>query len=302
MRIIRHGAVLAGLLFAAGPVQGGPDTVRTEAGMQAETAGTAATGRGGLSRAILDGADVPRITAMIRDGADVNAPDAQGQVPLIAAIARDNVEVATLLLEKGAKTGAATPDGMPALAAAAIVGHPDMVQLLLDHGAPVNVRPENGMTPLSIACMATREEVMPHFAATLSDRTEVVKMLLAHGADPDVRSPDGLTLLMHMAVDGPPQIVGALLENGAQANATGPKDITALMLAAENGNVETIKVLLRHGANPAMKNGDGKTAQDFANASGQQAAAALLKTNPHGAPRGGNKKGPGRQAPEPPSK
>ncbi|HKB59770.1 MAG TPA: ankyrin repeat domain-containing protein [Gallionellaceae bacterium] len=241
---------------------------------------------GGLAQAILEGADVTRVQALIRQGADVNTPDAQGRVPLIAAIARDDVEIAALLLDKGARIGATGPDGMPALSAAAMVGHPEMVQLLLDRGASANAQPASGMTPLAIACMAARPEVMAHFSATLSDRTEVANILLNHGADPDVRSPDGLTLLMHMAVDGPAQIAALLLERGVQANATGPKDVTALMLAAQNGNVEVLKLLLRHGANRAMKDSKGRTALDLARAAGQQAAAELLQGKAHRRPHG----------------
>jgi ankyrin repeat protein len=149
--------------------------------------------------------DTNRIRALLRDGADVNAPQGDGMTalhwsalngdvdtmnillyagattepltrvgrytPLHLACSRGHGAVVARLLEAGSKPGALTETGVQPLHLAAQAGHPGAITALLDRGADVNARDEtHGRTPLVFAVSQNRLEAMA--------------LLLAKGADP----------------------------------------------------------------------------------------------------------------------
>ncbi len=101
----------------------------------AATVVTALTDR---DRALLDAArrgDAPRVEALVRDGADVNAATASGLTPLIEAAARGRTDVARRLIEAGADPDARHRELGTALDAAQRNGHRDIVEMLRRRGA-----------------------------------------------------------------------------------------------------------------------------------------------------------------------
>ena len=149
--------------------------------------------------------DGSRIRALLRDGADVNAPQGDGMTalhwtalngdldtvnvllyagaatepltrvgrytPLHLASSRGHAAVVSRLLEAGSKPGATTETGVQPLHLSAQAGNPDAVKALLERGANVNARDEtHGRTPLV-------------FAAA-NNRLEAMRVLLGKGADP----------------------------------------------------------------------------------------------------------------------
>lgn len=111
--------------------------------------------------------------------------------------------------------------------------------------------------------------------AVLGRHPEMARLLVEHGADPDVMSmgpgaPLESTVGL-LAATGKADALRMLLDLGADPDyrikATGPTPLMAALLA---GKLETARLLVERGADPALANGKGETASDFA-----VAAAAL---------------------------
>jgi ankyrin repeat protein len=67
------------------------------------------------------------------------------------------------------------------------------------------------------------------------------------------------------------------IRSGYDVNETSDGGYTALHAAAENNRLEVIRVLLEHGANPNAKVISGETPLAFAELTGCEEAAALLR-------------------------
>ncbi|HUF23567.1 MAG TPA: ankyrin repeat domain-containing protein [Vicinamibacterales bacterium] len=166
--------------------------------------------------------DTERVRALLREGADVNAPQGDGMTalhwsalngdvdtvsvlllagaaaepltrvgtytPLHLASARGHGAVVARLLEAGSRPGALTETGVQPLHLAAQAGDTGAITALLDRGADVNARDEtHGRTPLI-------------FAAS-QNRLEAMRVLLAKGADPR-RSTNVIDYRERAAADG----------------------------------------------------------------------------------------------------
>jgi hypothetical protein len=68
-------------------------------------------------------------------GADPNIPDFEGDTPLIAAVAANNLAIAKALISAGAKVNQANQNGVTPLMRASKLGRTEMVKLLLRSGA-----------------------------------------------------------------------------------------------------------------------------------------------------------------------
>jgi ankyrin repeat protein len=141
---------------------------------------------GSLHRAASQG-DVERMHGYLYDGANVNAPDRKGGVPLTYAAARGTLAGVNLLLEHGADIRYINPGGGTALHSALLNRHADVALLLIAKGADIHHATGAGVTPL-------------HLAAHL-DLAPVVRLLLKKGANIEARSAQNQTPLF-LAVTG----------------------------------------------------------------------------------------------------
>ena len=94
--------------------------------------------------------DLDRLTALLGDGADVDAASADGFAPLHLAAFFGKPEAATLLLARGAEIdarGRGWMTGTP-LHSAVSNRHVDVVEILLAAGADPNARQSGGWAPL----------------------------------------------------------------------------------------------------------------------------------------------------------
>jgi ankyrin repeat protein len=130
-----------------------------------------------LARRLVDAAafdDVSRVRALLRAGADPQAPDPEGTTPLYAASVAGATAGALVLLAAGAVPDTESghgAEGTP-LCAAACWGHTGTVRALLAHGADPGLREDHGTgrSPLEWA------RAGPH--------PDTVAVLLAAGARP----------------------------------------------------------------------------------------------------------------------
>lgn len=231
-------------------------------------------------------ADTTAVRALLKAGADVNAPQDDGARALHWAAHWDDVEMAELLLDARASVNAANELGATPLWLACLNGSPAMVDKLLKAGADPNIALLSGETPL--------------MTAARTGSAEVVKLLAARGADLNAReSTQGQTALMWAASERHPQVVRVLVEVGADVNArsqvrrrrvntetggfnpTATMDIdkggyTALLFAAQQGMLESVDLLLAAGAGVDDEAPDGTSPLVVAAHSGHGAAGVLL--------------------------
>ncbi|KAL6051299.1 COR domain-containing protein [Balamuthia mandrillaris] len=119
--------------------------------------------------------------AFVDHGADVNIQNYAGETALYRASQLGMVEKVEFLLENGANVFVTTMDGATALHAAAAVGDEEIVEVLAKHGAPLNARDHEGDTALH---WAVREE-----------HPDCVRLLVALGASLALPNEDGETPL-----------------------------------------------------------------------------------------------------------
>ncbi len=159
------------------------------------------------------------IAEAVRRGADPNARDAQGQLPLTLALRDESLKAAeALLAAPGVQVDAVNSAGETPLMLAALRGRLDWMRRLIERGAAVD-RP--GWTPL-------------HYAAT-GPEPKAVALLLDRGAKIDAAAPNGSTPLMMAARYGTEDSVNLLLERGADAKRRNERGHSAADFARAEG-------------------------------------------------------------------
>lgn len=245
-----------------------------------------------------------RLEAWLADGVDINQE-------LGNAVLSGDPDRVTFLLEKGANVNAPDPQGNRPLHVAAKTRHADMIEILAKNGANPNLRDQSKETPLLYAIMRnhvpsikalkvaggdiealTDGGFSPLLIAITEGSAFAADALLDVGADPTKRSgPHGITPLMatatqlvaqkrvnHLAKGPTPlELADRLIKSGADVNATTDAGVTALMIAAGHNNMPMIAFLVRNGADPTLKNKEGHTALDVARAANHDQAERALK-------------------------
>lgn len=220
------------------------------------------------------GADVPLVDAAARqdwvavrvlldDGADPDAPRADGVTALLWAAHWDDLQTVNILLAADADPNGADDHGVTPLMRASENASVDVVQALLEAGADANASQESGLTALMLA-------------AGTGNR-DIVRTLLAHGANANaVTHNSGVTALM-WAVEAPhPDIAYVLVESAADVHVSSKKGFTPLLLAARNGDIDLARLLISAGADVNQPGSDGTHALPLAIISSQDAFAMFL--------------------------
>lgn len=109
-------------------------------------------------------------TALITQGADVNAADDEGFTPLHFAAARDSVHVVRLLLDAGAEVNARSNSGETPIYSAirnTTPGAVEVIRLLHERGGDPSIANEKGHNALRFVQRYGSPEVRAIFADTL---------------------------------------------------------------------------------------------------------------------------------------
>ena len=188
----------------------------------------------------------------------VNAIFGRYTFPLFAALEKENIEVAELLLKLGANVDARDTTGSPILLKVfsqrqrldqrSLV---KKVKLLLKYRVDVNVRDDTLTSPLHLA--EYRGEL------------EVAKILVKHNADVNSQDSDGKTPL-HMLSEGRANNEAdvldharLLLKRGAEVNKRDENYDTPLHVTIRWAWFKFAQILLEHGADAAAENNQGET-------------------------------------------
>jgi uncharacterized protein len=164
-----------------------------------------AAGKSDVADAVMKG-DKAALRTLLRQKADVNAPQIDGATALHWAVYRDDLESADLLIATSAKVDAANREGLTPLAMASLYGHAPMIERLLKAGANPTQRLANGETMVMLAAR--------------NGNPQAIKTLAAAGADVNAKEKlRGTTALMWAAEQRHPAAVKMLLELGADHTA-----------------------------------------------------------------------------------
>ncbi|XP_069315345.1 2-5A-dependent ribonuclease [Eulemur rufifrons] len=160
---------------------------------------------------------------------------------LIAAVAKQDVQMVQQLLERGADVNFQEESGgWTALHNAVQASREDIVELLLHHGADPCLRKRNGATPFIVAAIV--------------GNVRLLKLFLSKGADVNECDFHGFTAFMEAAVYGRVEALRFLHRSGAEVNLSRKTKqdqerlrkggATALMDAAGEGHLDVVKILL----------------------------------------------------------
>jgi ankyrin repeat protein len=179
--------------------------------------------------------DRSRVNALLKQRADVNAPQIDGMTALHWAIYHDDPALAEELLRAGASVKAATRYGVTPLSLACTNGSDVLVEMLLKAGADPNLPLPGGETPL--------------MTAARTGALASVKALVSRGATVDAKDVSrGQTALMWAAAEGHAAVAQELLAAGADVRTRVPSGFTPLLFAVREGRLDVVRVLLNAGA------------------------------------------------------
>ena len=239
------------------------------------------------------------IRALLNNKADASIPNNEGLRPLMIAVSEtDNADIARMLLDSGADANAADGAGNLPLHQAVRRARLDIAKLLIQHNADAYAKDGNGKTALQYAAEGAEgdegdEESAINFAdkddgeklAAKSTYAEIGKILFADNlnealerkdlpriaelaklakhewADPNIKLNDGLPALLRAYELNLPEAAVVLAgANGADLEMANARGRRALHLATESNHAESLRALLDNGADANARAGaNGET-------------------------------------------
>lgn len=207
--------------------------------------------------------DSTRIEYLLKRGAKIDAPDTEGQTPLMVAVKSGDLSVVNGFVEYGANTNAQDNDGWTAAMHAVRGNDPKIMRLLGKFKADFSLQNHDGMTALGLAAYTNKAnaavaildsggkaddamgaaQYTALMIAAKQDNQQMMQTLLQYGANPNARNAGGVTALMIAAVRNQDMLALLLLKSGADANIKDEEGKTALMLARENDADKAVQVL-----------------------------------------------------------
>ncbi len=219
--------------------------------------------------------DHQAVRSLLKDGADVNAPQGDGATALHWAAYLEDADLTAMLIGAGARVDTPNNYGITPLALAAGNGNAAIIDQLLKAGADPNRAVRAGETPLMLAARTDRADAVTRLLsggalidaketwngqtalmwAAAAGNAPIVQLLIERGADIRARSNAGTTPLMFAVRQGDVAAVRALVVAGADLKQTRPDSATPLLVAVINGHEDLVDFLLDKGADPNVEGG-----------------------------------------------
>lgn len=183
---------------------------------------------------------------LIRGGAEINAPDGNGNYPFLIAIEGQNVPmVMQLLSNPETDVDVQNAAGHTALIMGSFAGVEELVQGLIMRGAKLDKPNNEGQTAV--------------IAAAAQGHENILKLLINAGANIKQQDLIGASALISAAFHGHLECVDIILEVGVDPEEhTALNGNTALHAAAISSHSEIVDRLIRAGADPLKTNDEGQ--------------------------------------------
>jgi|GEM_PF-3379273 len=132
--------------------------------------------------------DIQTVKQLLKEGADINARDTQGNTALGVAARWGYIDLTNMLLARKANPNIAEETGLTPLHDAVIGGHIRIVQSLLDKGADINARDTHrGRTPLHwVVRMTVGAPIKIAKQNSIETSIAMLNLLLSRGANPSI--------------------------------------------------------------------------------------------------------------------
>jgi ankyrin repeat protein len=202
---------------------------------------------------------------LLKRGADINTPSITGRTPLHQYCGGNDVEFIRFLLDHGANPNAADKDGTMPIHLAVTRDSAEaktIVEMLLQRGATLDVfaQAQLGQTDKVLAAVKEHPDLLDkpggiggqtllHIAAGRGNLA-LVQTLVERGADLELKNAwAGWTPLHSAAGAGHARVVAYLIQQGAKVEAPGVYNQGILFTAAMQGHAEVVRLLCAAGAN-----------------------------------------------------
>ncbi len=220
--------------------------------------------------------DGHEIKELIRQGADINAEDADGCTPLMIAVQKEYCDLVKQFIEWGADINAQDDESNTALFYAVEVGNKELVRILIDAGIDVKWTNCDDVSALELAAQKANESVMEELlqaehgnrrkaealaAAAYSGNPAAVEKLLKAGAQVNMPLQGNLTPCMYAVAGRHKELLKKILEAGAVPTSHDEHNISPLLYAVWNKQEEAAQLLIKHGASSEPEKFD--EAQEF---------------------------------------
>ena len=191
---------------------------------------------------------------LIEKGADVNAVDASGGTPLLAAAPGRDPALIAHLISRGADVRRANRNGETLLHVVMGWADPGLTEALIAAGADVNAKDGKGRNALSLAAS--------------HGRPDTVDFLIDRSSDLNVKDANGEAALLSVLKKGWAAQARHLIDKGVDVNVRDREERTPLHYAARGRDAEVVRMLVAKGADAHARAKDGATAIDEAAARG----------------------------------
>ncbi len=169
------------------------------------------------------------VQQLLKNAADINVKDNDGETPLYYAIMNGYTDIAVLLINSGAEINERGTNGLTPLHEAAAWGNAVVVKTIISNKVDINIQDNFGRIPLN--------------HAVVKGHTNIVKLLIDSGADVNIKNNDGWTPLYCAVVEGFADIVQLLLNGGADIHAKINHGKTPLEYAIWKGHSDIVELL-----------------------------------------------------------
>ena len=228
------------------------------------------------------------VQVLLHANTDVNHVSSAGYTPLYIAVAKNDINLVTLLVGQNANVNIMTSRRQAPLHVAAENGNNTIIQKLLTMKADPNLKDEIGNTSLHLS-VQLKQETKPKLSAAVRAHTgnvpyrarsvQTIQTLIDHGVDVNAVNNRHKTALWFACCDGQDEFVKILLHAGADPGISDKYGDSSLHSAISGCcSRETIQEIIKHGAHVNAANNIGDTARLLASCKAQTEIVRVLLT------------------------